>query len=117
MKISQILIESQTKRKQITGRLVSGMSDEAPEAYCAIGAMLCEVGLITRTSDASKYSMLGFKSWIDKFGITIVQYECPYRCPKCSNMQWNLGSLVIHLNDLEKYTFEQIGKHLEAEGL
>lgn len=46
--ISQILIKSQETRKQIRGSFVKG--DGKPEAYCAIGALMCESGLVKLTS-------------------------------------------------------------------
>ena len=110
-KLSQILIESQTKRKQNFECLV-GRDDGKIESYCAIGAIGCELGIITNEDYAHTTGSVIIKS----FEQLEISRGKDIPCPICDSKR-DLGLLIVHMNDGHQQTFEQIGKYLEGLNL
>lgn len=133
-KLSQVLIESQTTRKQIQGSMVDIAATKISEivGYCAMGALYCESGLLQDSKDKGRIVYPTEKAMIEYFmgegGYSAVQV--PVDCNFCKDVtdplrtynrarQFSTGwitSYMIHMNDFHKMTFEQIGKELERLG-
>lgn len=126
MKASQILRESQSKRKQHFGSYVR-LNGGKVEAYCALGALGCEVKAINKDGSYNElYSSISKVFGINtelKFEERISEYDninCTVKKgkprPTCSHDN-NMFHFIAHLNDEHKLTFEEIAEILEQYGL
>lgn len=131
-KISQVLIESQTTRKQAIGSLFDHAHKiEEIESYCAMGALMCESELLKDSENKGIYS-IHFPAdsvIIEHFAGAGVNYvKQPARCSFCKEgtdtwdqqhpyVPSSVGAYIIHLNDNHQKTFEEIGKEMEKLGL
>jgi len=117
-KMSEVLIESQKTRKQITGTLVRNYDkDGKPEDYCALGALGCEAGLIINEEQLEKST----SSARDFYNTIVEAYGAdPTTIMECPNHGYNysisLSGVIFHLNDQHSWTFEQIGNWLKEKG-
>jgi len=127
-------MESQATRKQIKGSLFSHAKKiEEIEAYCAMGALMCESGMLTEVTDDEDFDVykimpVSETKTIEYFaGKGANHFEDAVTCPLCSEsddhylkkfpyLPFSLASYIIHLNDTHSQTFEQIGKYLEKMG-
>ena len=131
-KISQVLIESQTTRKQVIGSLFAHAKKiKEIQSYCAMGALMCESELLI-DSDNRDDPRIQFPSdsvIIDHFaGKGSNYFKRIVICQFCKDgkdgfskrnphQPASVGSYIIHLNDNHQKTFEEIGKEMEKLGL
>lgn len=122
MKISQVLIDSQKTRTQITGSLVKDWNTEGvPKNYCALGALACEKGMINNINDID----LPFEVILNEYGIknAFVHVKMPregFFNKGMGGKILSLTSCIWHLNDHYEWSFKKIGKYikkLEDEGI
>lgn len=136
-KISQVLIESQKSRTQIFGSLwntgVRKISDITE--YCAMGALMCESGLITELEhiDGGLVAPSDQVLFAYFMGNDVDQKLDNLACNSCVNKEYLIDnskaysnnnpfrvnfvtSYIIHMNDYHHMTFEQIGKVIEKLG-
>lgn len=105
-KISQVLIESEGTRKQSSSKLVTVNTDNEIESYCALGALACENGLITKDTYEPN-STVNYYDIIKSYGVdgyTLI------KDPVYGNDS-NLVMTIYRLND-RKWSFKKIGKWL-----
>lgn len=111
-KASQVLIESQTTRKQITGNLIEldeNVSNPKIAGYCALGALACEAKLIT---EDNKYNVfedgLNYVTILLKYGLN------PYAQvshPLVGSTR-AVFAMIYTLNDRCELSFKDIGEWL-----
>ncbi len=109
-KISQVLIESEKTRKKIKGKLISD------EGYCALGALACEKGLITRESDdLGAENEIGYNAIIEAYGVNpYLMVDFPVKNSGYDNRKFTLVNAIWHLNDgHHNWSFKKIGKWIK----
>ncbi len=134
--ISQVLIESQKTRKQITGSLfgINPTKVSDIKEYCALGTLYCEAGLIDDGQDGHivqskgrtelmKYYLGNYeKSKIDHGDcMACVTTEITYQEYKSYSKEHpyeihELADYIVHMNDYHVMSFEEIGRVLEKLG-
>lgn len=108
LNIVQVLRESQKTRKQVTSMYVEYDDiNKKINGYCAMGALFCESDNV---SDIGTM-LCGDPELFECYGIKYNPTQL-YACPKCE-MEQSLSAFIIHLNDREDFTFEEIAKVLE----
>jgi len=111
-KISQVLLESQSTRKQGTG----GYRNEDDDTYCAVGALACEVGEHPQFYVLDKSGKLSANRLFSYYGVSARQFKYKRECFICGILFYDLHDFIVHLNDGEKLTFEQIGEYMKELG-
>lgn len=113
-KISQVLIDSEGVRNQITGHLVDLSADGEPIGYCALGALACEKGLIIKGM-GDPNSNVSYEDILKSYGTdpnTIV-------IDPTTKVPMDLMGLIYRLNDRGN-SFKKIGqiiKKMEKDGV
>ena len=108
LNLVQVLRDSRKTRKQITGSYLDfNENSKKIEGYCAMGALFCESDNVTDIGTIQCGDYLLFQCYGIKF-----DYSKKYICPKC-DIELHLSGLIIHLNDVEGRTFEEIAEVLE----
>jgi len=112
MKISQVLLDSQDTRKQITGGLTANWKDGKPDSYCALGALACEKGMIKSIGDDVHYYDILRAYGVDPY--TMVEYPNYSLFNKKNGGHIDkLITVIWRLNDRYKWSFKKIGKYIK----
>ena len=116
--MSQVLIESEGTRKQVTGTLANFNWRGKPKNYCALGALACEAGLITTKKQFKLDDHTGSISYhrlVETYGVDPNKMmTCP--AEHDGERRNPLYHMIFHLNDNHGWTFEQIGNWLKDVG-
>lgn len=113
MKISTILIKSQHTRKQGLGYLTHADENGKIDSYCAVGAIGCAKGIITKHVGNS----MSATTILKEAGVDPIKLHTLFQCSECHADKDGLAQLIVHLNDGHHWTFEQIGNYLKELGL
>ena len=111
-KIGQVLIDSERTRVQTTGRLTRLNNKHEIESYCALGALGCEVNILTKeTPIVSNYATILLAYGLDSQLKKSVKSQHSLD-DKSKNEYDDLDDLIVHYNDSLHWSFKKIGMKL-----
>ena len=106
-------------------------SDSTPEAYCALGALYCEAGLVQSYGNhhwdiIAMLTYFGLETGDKREAWITTKQPCPAHdepmmseddeVSSCNQHPVSPNWLIPHLNDEHGWTFKQIGEWLETIG-
>lgn len=122
MKLSQAIKEGAKLRPQGFGDLFTTSDSGDDVLSCALGGALEATGMLTPDTFFSnidaKFCYLDLVAQFEGLDYFVNKqwYQRPkYSCPDCNTAN-EIDDIVIHLNDDEKWTREQIAAFVEAFG-
>jgi len=111
LSLVQTLCDSQKTRRQIVGQYVHVDPNGKIDGYCAMGSLFCES---ERIEDNNTYGG-ELDMLVYSYGIDGGRAKKEMKCPKCDQKR-DLSKLIIHLNDIHRFTFKHIAAVLKKKG-
>lgn len=116
MKPSTILLKKSKGAKQITNDLF-GQYDMKNKSYCALGLLACKGGMI---KNIDSFTEIDENMIARRFKLSEITKLDGCLVPDCGiysqDDREQIVNVIIHLNDVHEWTFEQIGNWLRSIG-